>query len=492
MDLLSTRILSRDTVDIDPNTVYIGNIEEILAHPNRSLLTDVICAGRDDLIRTFLDDTSANVMAVDGDCPVGETLNAVQRVFDFYNACDRTLKDRIINGTSLQELLDATYDFFGSPILLFDSALMVLAHSCRGREDELDYEWKATLDRGYTSVEVVNDLRAANLLSYLDTLDHPIFIKYNKSSHRVIQHNILLDGKRVANLSVLDISGDLKEGHLYLADYIASIIGSFMSRYMDQHHARVTPFEKLVFDLLDGNTHKREVIVHFLSLIKWKIDDSYYLLKINPDQDDVSGGTIEYSAALVRKLFAGSFVLEYRNDLIVLINVERHRGSVEESFKAMEEFLQRRGFKSGTSPLFNDFSTVQDQYRLAAAAIDLGSKFRNDQCLYYFNDYALHHMIEACSRTMNLKALCHPDAIRLYNYDKSHGTNLLQSLHTYLVSKGGLSSTAELLGIHRNTLVYRLGRITDMMQGSLKEGETRFRLILSCRILAYIDESEEA
>lgn len=47
----------------------------------------------------------------------------------------------------------------------------------------------------------------------------------------------------------------------------------------------------------------------------------------------------------------------------------------------------------------------------------------------------------------------------LIDYDRRHGGNLLRSLETFLAENGSWSRTARTLGIHRQTLVYRLRRV---------------------------------
>ncbi len=490
MAVHSIRLMGTNPMDITPGSVYIGKGKEMARSLNRKHLTNIICMGNSPAVQSFIADTSANVLVVESDCDITSVYNTVQDTFDFYNRCEKALTDAIIDGASLRKLIDLAYDFFGNPIFMTDSALMLLAHTCRGRENELDDGWRETISQGYTNIDIINDLRRANLLPYLDTVERAIFFRYEKSPLNTIMFNIFLNGTRVATINVVDLTNSLTEGHLFLAEHLGSMITSFMNRYMDHRHIRATPLEKLVLDQLGGITHSEQVIRHHLSLIGWNITDSYYLLKINPNEKDVKGGTIEYSAALVRKLFAGSFVLYYQNDLIVIINASRYRGSIDESFTTLEQFLRRRDFRGGISPRFDDFSTISDQYGLATAALQSGIATNGDQSLYFFGNYVLSHMIDTCSQTMNLKTLCHPDALKLHAYDRNHGTHFLQSLHAYLVNERSLVCAAAILGVHRNTLVYRLSKIGDMTNTDFDEPETRFHLILSYRILTHIDKAE--
>lgn len=70
---------------------------------------------------------------------------------------------------------------------------------------------------------------------------------------------------------------------------------------------------------------------------------------------------------------------------------------------------------------------------------------------------------------------------RLVDYDTTHGSELVNTLATYLRCAGALEQTATKLFIHRSTLRYRLGRIEHLSGWDLHDPEHRFNLDLACR-----------
>ncbi|MGC4939318.1 PucR family transcriptional regulator [Kribbella sp. DT2] len=69
----------------------------------------------------------------------------------------------------------------------------------------------------------------------------------------------------------------------------------------------------------------------------------------------------------------------------------------------------------------------------------------------------------------------------LMSYDHGHGTDLVPTLATYLDHGGKYDDTARALSIHRNTLRYRLGRITEISGHDLADVETKLNLHLAAR-----------
>lgn len=69
----------------------------------------------------------------------------------------------------------------------------------------------------------------------------------------------------------------------------------------------------------------------------------------------------------------------------------------------------------------------------------------------------------------------------LLDYDMLHGTDLVPTLAAYLDRGGNYDETARALSIHRNTLRYRLARITKISGHDLTEVDTRLNLHLATR-----------
>lgn len=69
----------------------------------------------------------------------------------------------------------------------------------------------------------------------------------------------------------------------------------------------------------------------------------------------------------------------------------------------------------------------------------------------------------------------------LMSYDAAKGTELVQTLTTYLDHGGRYELTARALSIHRSTLKYRLQRIRELSGYDLNDPETHFNLQLATR-----------
>ena len=82
----------------------------------------------------------------------------------------------------------------------------------------------------------------------------------------------------------------------------------------------------------------------------------------------------------------------------------------------------------------------------------------------------------------------------LTDYDRKQHAELLKTLEAFFANLGNLARAAEALHVHRNTLLYRLERITEISGLNLDDSEERLALWLALkahRVLQTLDESEE-
>lgn len=88
-----------------------------------------------------------------------------------------------------------------------------------------------------------------------------------------------------------------------------------------------------------------------------------------------------------------------------------------------------------------------------------------------------------------LSMVQHDDAYTFYwrhlgpllEYDREQNAELIQTLVAYFHSSGNLARTAESLHVHRNTLLYRLTRISQICAIDLEDPETRLCIWISVK-----------
>ena len=95
---------------------------------------------------------------------------------------------------------------------------------------------------------------------------------------------------------------------------------------------------------------------------------------------------------------------------------------------------------------------------------------------------SLFELLRGVEDTRLLTRFCEHWLSSLIHYDEQHHTDLLPTLSAYFDNNGNMARTAHVLNIHRNTLVYRLGRITEIIQLDMDDLNVRLNLHLALKI----------
>ena len=82
-----------------------------------------------------------------------------------------------------------------------------------------------------------------------------------------------------------------------------------------------------------------------------------------------------------------------------------------------------------------------------------------------------------------LRMLVHPALPQLREHDAETGSELYDTLRAYLENERSLVKTAAALCIHRNTLLYRLEKLRQLVELDLEDPELRLHLEISFRLM---------
>jgi len=74
----------------------------------------------------------------------------------------------------------------------------------------------------------------------------------------------------------------------------------------------------------------------------------------------------------------------------------------------------------------------------------------------------------------------------LNEYDRDNKSDFYKTLQVFILNDRNLVKSAELLYIHRNTLVYRINRIIDLTGINLNSNDEKKQLLLSYDIHNYL------
>ena len=124
--------------------------------------------------------------------------------------------------------------------------------------------------------------------------------------------------------------------------------------------------------------------------------------------------------------------------------------------------LQEYKCYAGRSPVFIEIDmTLRNYYYQTLAAMNVAA--RKNCPIEKFEDIVMEFLIWDKMIPTNAYDYCHPELIRLNDYDKRKGSSYVHTLRCYCKCNKNITKTCEALHIQRNTLFYRLNRIREMI-----------------------------
>ncbi len=156
-------------------------------------------------------------------------------------------------------------------------------------------------------------------------------------------------------------------------------------------------------------------------------------------------------------------------------------------FNELEGMLSRGGLVCGVSGPFASSGIAKGGMEKAREAA-LFSEYHGSSPLRFVSELRWSLFCSNAERSVRKEGFEIADFIqhrlkRVLAYDKQNGSQYYESMLKYLVFGKSLKLASKELGIHRNTLAYRIGRIGELFGIDFDDRQTCFELLFSCKLI---------
>jgi PucR family transcriptional regulator, purine catabolism regulatory protein len=132
---------------------------------------------------------------------------------------------------------------------------------------------------------------------------------------------------------------------------------------------------------------------------------------------------------------------------------------------------------------------IRRSHAEARQALLLGRRMHGPGHVTLFGDLGVYRLIFAAESLPELSDLYAQSLGALLAYDRENNADLVSTLDAFFAANGSPKEAAERLGVHRNTVLYRLDRIRDITGYDLDDAGLRMRLQLALHIHLALGES---
>jgi purine catabolism regulator len=139
---------------------------------------------------------------------------------------------------------------------------------------------------------------------------------------------------------------------------------------------------------------------------------------------------------------------------------------------------------SGLSRPSMGLSGLRDGYREAKDSVSIAGELGDTGKTTYYGDLKLYQLLLALKeRNLDYLRRFYNDTLGpLVEHDERKQSDLVHTLNGFFKANGNLAEAAKDLKVHRNTLVYRLQRISELTDLNLDDADNRLILHLALKI----------
>jgi purine catabolism regulator len=385
----------------------------------------------------------------------------------------RQLSELALAGRGLPALLARLHELTGVPVVL-------------ERDSGLDYVGGGRLAESAAALIAQERPALDEWLREvpLSAFDPPVTLRPLAHGQSRLIAPILVQGSIAGFLSLLGSDGELGEMHRLAVGRAAHACAIELVRARAARDARDEVEEELLDVLTAGRPGTHQAARERAKRKGFDVDANYLVIAAEPVEPGLAP---RVRAAWERQLSAmrlTALVRERGEATLALVSLAGRRAPDPRS---VVDHLHRAARVSANTPVALGYggvrsgaSEVAAGAREAEQALTMGRRLFGPDSATAFNDLGLYRLLYALQPLPEMRAFRDDALARLRAKDRA-GV-LLQTLGAYLATNGSPTDAADRLHLHRNTVLYRLGRIEDLLGVDLRNAEVRLSLHLALKI----------
>ncbi len=390
------------------------------------------------------------------------------------------LFELIIAGKGLQYVVDTCSELLGNPFVFANRSLQLV---CKSSSCDKFAELFSWFDYGSSAgFRIAQEAEDVGYFQSIYTSDTPVPGKITGFSVNWLAARVRLKNEMLGNILTADCQMPFTEEYQELLPLVCQTI-AFTLQQEGKTNYGTQNYAQLLVELLDGRSDEKlddKAIRRYFELLGQKLPEKMRALVVRPFHSEHPQNPVLLDTQL-RSQFPLSVGLIYKNDCVRILDAELSQDEIEER---MKKYVQAKHNRCGISYIFDSAVSLHDAYVQADAAVRL-SKTENSGIVHSFAEVSGSYLLEQVAEAGQIspEKMILPEISVLLKMEDSAQTEKIQDLAAYLSCGRSVTRAAELRGIHKNSMYYRLERIMKLTGLDLYDDETCIQLTLSLLLL---------
>jgi purine catabolism regulator len=316
----------------------------------------------------------------------------------------------------------------------------------------------------------------------------------------------------VGYLSLIGESGDFDHLERLIMGQVAPILSLEFARERERSKVETRYQSEAFMDVIQGNYQQVEEMQARARLLghDLSVPQAIAIFELSPDETGyASGGPhAQWSKGLREELLRAwptAWIIHEPRRVMALLPCTRNSNGRETEATPLDEqtilssleraqarlqpqYTRHQPFYSGgLGQVARDLHTVPQAWREAQQALEIGRRLFGEGKLHSFTRLGIYRLLFPLYGEQTLLDFYQETLGPLLDADNRSNQALLETLEGFFRCNGNLSETARTMHLHRNSLLYRLGRIEELLGRSLEDAELRLSLQIALKIRVLLE-----
>lgn len=408
-------------------------------------------------------------------------LSKVRKIIDQQLAQLRdahTLFQAYFDQPDIMAALDAASILIKNPMIVLDTSFNVLAYSQTYVTE--DAQWLENISRGYCSYEYIAGFLNIGEVRNAPQTSDPFFTICYTSPFRRCVTKIYYGETHIGYAIAIESHNSLEKVNRQIYQLVSRILAQII--HTNQQLSFNKAVDRILIDCLAGNFKTQQHLLDRLNHTQLNPASTYYLLAIDVTYYKIFDIGNEQLREHLSKLFNQSWSVFFHDYVVVLIDSHNQSNCVKAILQQDRPYFITNGLHGGLSDPFEDLFLAPGYFQQAINALKIGKSLQPEEPVAEYDTYKFHDLALAAGDKNQIQQFFTQSYRQIEAYDQQHGTQYLETIRAYLACDRHLDTTADLLYIHKNTVVYRIKKIKELFFINFDDTKQRFDLLFSCQL----------
>ncbi len=413
-----------------------------------------------------------------------ESLDTISRALSIQQRLSRL----VLEGGGFPELAEMLADQVGHSISIENDRFEAIANK---NIAEVDSARRYTIQHGRTNPQLIEALEVEYLPKIRESLrpvQLPVMPALGLEMERLLAP-IVVHGEIYGYFWIIADVQALSPIDMMAIEIGATVAALLMLYQESLQTAEASLKGSLMAQLIEGDG-SRQTILSDQSLrygVDLRLPYRMLLVSIRNGQPPTSTGAYRAINQVLTQRKAEAVAAQFAGQVAILAQADQDTQALA---RALIEGLEgeRGGVAIGISSAMTGADKVGAAHQQCNELLDIAQRVNSAQQVHQFDDLGyIHTLYHAGAASLSQN----PQVPILRQLLEERGTDLFNTLETYLDAGGNSVQTAETLHIHRSTLNYRLARIRDICAVDLSSASTRLNLQIALKLMRLFDDLED-